>query len=84
MTTYEFTIILGGIDELTDDAANRLFEAGCSDGSPGQFAGECLVDFDRTAPTLEDAIRSAIENIRTAGFTVKRVEMDEAAVAAMC
>lgn len=84
MTKYEFTIFLNGIDELTDDAADRLFEAGCNDGSPGQFEGECFVDFDRNAVTLEDAIRSANDNIRAAGFTVKRVELDEAAVAAMC
>lgn len=81
MNTYQITIFLKEIDELTDDAADRLFEAGCDDGSPGQFEGECFVDFDREADSLEEAIRSATHNVRAAGFSIKRVQMDEAAVA---
>jgi len=81
MNTYEFTIFLKGIDELTDDAADRLFEAGCDDGSPGQREGECFVDFDRESASLEEAIFSAVNNVRAAGFSIERVQMDEAAVA---
>lgn len=80
MTTYEFTIVLADIDDFSDDALDQLFEAGCDDGTPGRFAGECLIAFDRTAPSLEDAIRSAIKNVRSVGFSIKRVVMEEAAV----
>jgi hypothetical protein len=81
MNTYEFTVVLANVEEFSETALDELFEAGCDDGTPGQFAGECLVAFDRAAPSLEDAIRSAIRDIHAAGFSIKRVQMDEAAVA---
>jgi hypothetical protein len=38
------------------------------------------IDFHRTAASLEEAIRSAIEDVRTAGYEVTRVEIDAEAV----
>jgi hypothetical protein len=72
---HEFTVILAGISEITDDAANALYEAGCDDGSPGSCDGVVSVDFHRDAPTLESAIQSAVADIRKAGFQVERVEI---------
>ena len=68
MKEHEFTVILGSISEITDAAANALFEAGCDDGSPGSCDGVVSVDFHRDAPTLEEAIQSAIADICIAGF----------------
>ena len=33
MTKYEFTVILKGAPELTEDMADSLYEAGCDDGT---------------------------------------------------
>jgi hypothetical protein len=76
MSTYAFTVVLANVDGFSSDALDRLFEAGCDDGTPGQFAGECVIEFDRASPSLEVAIRSAIDNVWAAGFDVKRVQLD--------
>jgi hypothetical protein len=81
MKKYEFTLILSEDLELTDDIADALFEAGCDDGTPGTANGEFVIDFHRQAVSLEDAIRSAIRNVRTAGYEVERVEMEADAMA---
>lgn len=75
MKEHEFTVILSGISEITDEAANALFEAGCDDGSPGSCDGVVSVDFHRDAPSLEEAIQSAVSDVRKAGFRVERVEI---------
>jgi hypothetical protein len=81
MSKYDFTLILTESLELTDDLANALFAAGCDDGTPGTCQGVFSIDFHREAESLEEAIRSAIADIRTAGYAVARVEMDAEAVA---
>ncbi len=80
MTKYEFTLILGGSLELTEEIADELFEAGCNDGTPGTSGGVFSIDFRREAGSLEEAIRSAIRDVRSAGFDVTRVEMEPDAV----
>jgi len=76
MKTYEFTVVLANVTEITDDMADALFEAGCDDCSPGSSEGIVEIDFDREAASLEEAIRSAIANVQTAGYTAKRVVID--------
>ena len=39
--------------------------------------------FDRTAPSLEFAIQSAVAQVRAAGFAVTKVELDAAATACL-
>jgi hypothetical protein len=80
MSKYDFTLILTESLELTDDLADALFAAGCDDGTPGTCQGVFSIDFHREAESLEEAIRSAIADIRTAGYAVARVEMDAEAV----
>lgn len=76
MKKYDFTLVLAGDLELTDDLADALFSAGCDDGTPGTHCGEFVIDFHREAESLEDAIRSAISHVRSAGQTVSRVEIE--------
>ena len=76
MNRYEFRLILSDALELTDDIADALFEAGCDDATPGTCDGEFIIDFHREAGSLEEAIRSAAENVRTAGYETARVEME--------
>ncbi len=76
MHTYEFTLILSGPAELNDEFADRLFAAGCDDGTPSSSNGILSIDFTRESTDLETAIRSAIANVSAAGGVVKRVEID--------
>ena len=80
MTKYEFTLILSGPLELTEDLADSLFEAGCDDATPGTCNGVFSIDFHREADSLEAAICSAIANVESAGYRVARVEMEAEAV----
>ncbi|MEX0612256.1 MAG: hypothetical protein WD738_14320 [Pirellulales bacterium] len=80
MSKYEFTLILKGSPGLTEEIADRLFEAGCDDGSPGTCDGVFSIDFHRTATTLEEAINSAIANVKSAGYEVQRVEIEAGAM----
>jgi hypothetical protein len=76
MSTYDFTLILSSPTELTEEFADKLFAAGCSDGTPSSSAGTLSIDFSRDATDLESAIRSAVSNVATAGGVVGRVEID--------
>ena len=80
MAKYEFSLILSGPLELTEDLADSLFEAGCDDATPGTCNGVFSIDFHREADSLEAAIRSAIANVELAGYRVARVEMEAEAV----
>jgi hypothetical protein len=76
MTTYDFTLILSSPAELTDDFADKLFDAGCDDGTPSCTDRLLSIDFSREATDLESAIRSAVANVSAAGGVVDRVEID--------
>jgi hypothetical protein len=80
MTKYEFTLILKGQLDLTEEVADKLFEAGCDDGTPGICNGVFSIDFHREANSLEEGIRSAIANVKSAGYEVERVEIEAEAV----
>lgn len=77
MKTHQFTVILSGISELADDTANVLYEAGCDDATVCARNGTVYVHFDRDAPSLDDALRSAIDDVRSAGYQVARVGSEE-------
>jgi len=80
MHKYDFTLILTESLELTDDLADALFAAGCDDGTPGTCNGVFSIDFHREAQSLEEAMRSAIEDVRAAGYEVARVEIEAEAI----
>src|SRR6185295_11642859 len=70
MTKYEFTLILKGDQELTEEIADSLYDAGCDDGTPGTCDGVFSIDFHRQSDSLETALRSAIANVKSAGYEV--------------
>ena len=80
MAKYEITLILKGSHEITEEIADELFAAGCDDGTPGTCDGVFSIDFYRTAGTLEEAINSAIANVKSAGYEVERVEIEAGAM----
>ena len=77
MKTYSFTLILADTKQATLDTADALYAAGCDDATFGSRDGVAFVDFDRESEALEDAVRSAIANVRDAGLSVARVVSDE-------
>jgi hypothetical protein len=81
MKTYEFNVVLKDLSEVTEEHADVLYAAGCDDGTPASCDGVAWVHFDRSAPSLEDAIRSALTQIQSAGFTISKVELDADAAA---
>jgi hypothetical protein len=83
MKTYEFDVVLKGVSELSDEQADGLYEAGCDDGTPVSRNGLAWIHFDRSAPSLEEAIRSAVGQVQSAGFTAWKVELDAASAASL-
>ena len=78
---WRFILHLKGIDEMTVDLSNRLFEAGCDDGNPSGSGGRARIRFNREAEVLSDSIRSAVADVQKAGVEVDRVEIENADLA---
>ena len=74
MPSYEFTLIVEGPDLQTSARIDALYEAGCDDALVGQSHGVQYLDFDRDAPSLDDAVLSAISNVESIeGVEVVRI-----------
>jgi hypothetical protein len=76
MKTFEFSIIASGLDHEADDFEQRFYDAGCDDATISFQKGHIIVDFAREAPSIEDAIYSAIEAVRSTGASITRIEPD--------
>ena len=77
MAEFDFTLILSGISDVTDDQADSLFASGCDDATIAQRYGRVYMTFSREAETMAQAIISAIEDVRRAGLddvSVMRVD----------
>ena len=69
-SVHHFEIETEGTDLLGWEMIDALYEAGCSDATIRHGS----VEFDREAPTLVEAVESAINDIETVpGVTVKGV-----------
>ena len=77
-TEHEFTLALDGISDLTREVVDALYEAGCDDGTIVMRASRVSIGFTRSAPTLSEAIVSAITDVRRAGIGARVVRVDEA------
>jgi hypothetical protein len=75
MPAHRFTLILVGISEATEEAAEALY-ATFDDGTFASSGGIASIDFTRDSDSLLDAIRSAIQDVRKAGFEVSRAEIE--------
>ena len=65
--SFDFTLILGGSKDISDEMANRLYEAGLDDALVGSKDGEIFIDITRDANTLEEAVQSAISQVHQSG-----------------
>lgn len=73
---HEFVLVLSGVEDLSPRVVDALFEAGCDDATPSLRFGRVYLDFTREAPSLKDAILSAIRDVGRAqiGATVLCVD----------
>ena len=79
MTVHPFVLHVaqtGVSADRFDGFVDRLWGGGHDDSSPGMCDGHVSVAFDREAASLEDAVRSAVAAVRSAGLEVDRVEID--------
>jgi hypothetical protein len=72
MKEHEFSLIL--TVDPSEEQADKLYGI-FNDGTISTVAGVPQIHFHREASSLEEAIRSAIGDVRSAGFDVARVEM---------
>jgi hypothetical protein len=70
---YKFTIVLSGIDQLSDAVAEAIYEAGCADATISSVDSVVSLDFDRFAASLGEAIGSAVDEVGRAGFQISRI-----------
>ena len=81
--TYHFTVRLAGDPEHDDALADRLFEAGCDDGSLWSEGAATFVTFHREAATLDAAISAAAADLAAAGQRMAGVTLDPETVGAL-
>ena len=72
MREHEFTLVL--TSDPIDQEADKMYSV-FNDGTISTIAGVPQIHFHREAGSLEEAIRSAVRDVRSAGFDVERVEM---------
>jgi hypothetical protein len=83
MKTYQFDVVSKDVSNITDEQADTLFAAGCDDGTPACCDGVAWVHFDREAPSLEEAIHTAVGQVKAAGLLVSKIELDVASAASL-
>jgi hypothetical protein len=71
--SHLFTIQVSGIDPKRDDYEDALYEAGCNDALIAVVNGSVYLDFDREAPSFDEAVKSASQDVERAGAHVVRV-----------
>lgn len=79
MNSYSFSLVLDGPPEFDEAALDAFFDAGCGDATFQTRNGEVVAEFDREAPSLSDALITAIRDADGAGtgYRVVRVEPDD-------
>lgn len=75
MNEQRFTIILKGQHVLTESVVEQIYGC-CDDASAGSRDGIGHVHFDRPATSLNEAIQSALSDLRACGVVVDRIEIE--------
>lgn len=76
---FDFTLILTGVHELSRSVEDALYEAGCADATLCLRYGRIYADFGRESSSLQQAVLSAIQDVRRAniGADVLRVDTND-------
>lgn len=68
---FQFTLVLKNVNEHTKNLEDSLFKANCDDALINFRSGAVYLDFDREALSLEDAVISAIKDVRSASINIQ-------------
>ena len=75
MVTHHFVLVTEGVDLLEWGILDALYEAGCGDATVGHHT----LEFDRAAPTRDEALCSALRDVESVpGVRVLRIEFEMA------
>ena len=73
MKTFVFSVVASGLDPAAPDFERRFLSAGCDDATISFQGGRVIIDFERQAPSLKEALSSATAAVRSAGARVESV-----------
>lgn len=84
MPEHEFTLVMRGPDVLEDQVLEHLYGTRCDDATFGEVDGVQYADFGREAPSMQQALESAMRDISRVVPDIRfiRVEPDELVSAA--
>ncbi len=74
---HDFSLVIGGVEELNQKVEDALFEAGCDDATFSIKYGFLYAEFSRHSKSLKDAILSAIADIRKSNINADVIRVDE-------
>ncbi len=74
---HDFALIVQGVPALTTEAEDTLHKAGCDDATLTVRYGLLLMEFSRSAPSIQEAIISAIHDVESAGIGAQVVRVDD-------
>ena len=72
MATYEFSVVASGLDPQADDFERRFYEGRCDDATVSFQNGQIILDFEREANSITEAIVTAVRDVIEAGAMVGR------------
>lgn len=72
---HEFTLVLDHVNDKTIGLEDHLFNCGCDDALINFRSGTVYLDFNRQAPSLEDAVISAIKDIESSPLGAKVINI---------
>lgn len=74
---HDFALIATGVDDLSEDLLARIYECGCDDATVSMRHGLVYLEFSRRAPSIEQAILSAIRDVQRADAALRVLRVDE-------
>lgn len=80
MAIYNFTLTVSGINLDTKGHEDALFRAGCDDALLSYYGKAIYLEFERDAPSLKQAVGSAIHDIESAGIGARVESVDSTLV----
>ena len=68
MNNYHFTVVVRDARANLSELEDKFFEAGCDDALLCSYNETIYLEFDREADNAEQAVSSALNDIRSLGF----------------
>src|SRR4051812_30855413 len=75
-TEHDFALVLTGVNAIDSRVEDALFAAGGDDATLSLRSGRAFLTFSRRAPSLKEAILSAISCVRKSGIGADVLRVD--------